>query len=444
MEETKKKDDRKDYKYGRAPYVIFLIGLMALGATIFGYMETELLNTYIDHVLNLDFIWIGIMVSFSATMGLIFLFIWGVLSDNTRSRFGRRRPFLLIGGIGAGIGMILFGFSPNYAWAFFLDVIIMGIFSNAFYAGQRVLVPDLFEPEYRGRINSYISLMVVIGYILPAVFTLIADRIFAIPNPDPLETGDILTQQGHIFLLLIGGSIIMSSGIFGFFFFKTKIPIDELPPKKNFKEELRATFNIEELKNHREFFKLIIAMTIFMSGVSATLSYLFNFLFSIGIDTDIIIALGMAAPFLLVILIFIGRVTDKIGRKKFIPPIIGVSSIGFIMIPFITQTTEINVFLLGIAMTLILIGLIGVLVPMETWSQDLLPPGKKGQFIGIYNIVNTVSQIFGALTAAIVATALKGVVANPKAWIFMVVPFFFILSIPFFLRVKETLPNPSD
>ncbi|MHA1147512.1 MAG: MFS transporter [Promethearchaeota archaeon] len=441
------KKKKKKYKYGIAPYIVFLIGLMTFAAQFFGYMEAELLNTYIDHVLNLDYIYIGIMVSFSATMGLIFLFVWGVVSDNTRNhQFGRRAPYLLIGGLGSGIGMILFGYSETYFWCFFLDVIIIGIFSNAFYAAQRVLVPDLVDLEYRGRVNSLIGIFSIVGLVFPVLLTFLANEFFTAPNPDPHETGRILTQEGHIILLTIGGLIMIICGIIGFLFIKDRTPVSELPPKKSFRAEMKETFNIEVLKKNREFFKLIIAMTLYMAGVNAVLSYLFNFIFSlefgeVGSTTGLIIVLGIAAPVLIVTILLLGLLTDKIGRKKIIPPTILISCIGFILVPIIAQAPKVNVVLLGIAFSFILLGILGVIIPMNTWSQDLLPEGKKGQFFGIFNIANTVSQVIGSISAALFVSAFKGVVPNPIAMIFAIVPIFFLLSIPFFLKVKETLPE---
>jgi len=435
-------EKRKDYRYGVALYVIILISIMTAGAQFFGYMEAELLNTYIDHVLNLDLIFVGIMVASSATMGLIFLFVFGVISDNTRSKYGRRAPFLLIGGIGSGIGMILFGFSPNYFWCYVLDVIVIGIASNCFYAASRILVADLIEQEYRGRVNSLVSILSAIGIIAPVLLTLLANEIYTVPNPDPLETGNILTQEGHILLLSIGGISIIICGVIGFLFIRDNLSISELPPKKKFREELKTTFNIEELKNQKEFFKLIIAMTIFMSGVSAMLSFLFNFIFSLGVKTaELIQMFALAAPILIVTIIILGLATDRIGRKPLIIPTIIISSIGFFMVPLLTAAPVLDLNLMGIALGLILVGLLGVLVPMNTWSQDLLPEGRKGQFFGIFNIVNTVSQVIGVLTASIVITALEGQIANPLSAVFIVSPIFFIISIPFFLKIKETLPS---
>ena len=64
-------------------------------------------------------------------------------------------------------------------------------------------------------------------------------------------------------------------------------------------------------------------------------------------------------------------------------------------------------------------------------SVDLMPEGKKGQFTGILNIRDSLSQVIGSLSAGIMATAISGVVTRPIAWIFLLTPFFFHWKYPF-------------
>ena len=125
---------------------------------------------------------------------------------------------------------------------------------------------------------------------------------------------------------------------------------------------------------------------------------------------------------------------DKYGRKKFVTPVILVSSIGFFMIPFFLPTDSFSIAMLIIAIILIFLTTISLQVPLITWQQDLLPEGKKGQFIGILNIISTVSQFSGIL---------GGVVADSfgLVWIFAIAPIFLLASIPFFLFIQETLPD---
>ena len=438
-------DKGKKYKYGMAPKVIALIGIVTFGAQTFGYLEAELLNTYITHVLKEQYIYVGIMVACSAIMGLIFLFVWGIISDNTRSKFGRRRPYILLGGIICGISLIVFGFSTSYVMVFVIDVFIIGIASNAYYAAQRVLIPDLVDVEYRGRINGLTNVFSLFGYLLPIILSFVANEVYTIPDPtDPTGEGLLLTQAGHQFLLIIGGLVIMSCAIIGFIFLKnTKKPISELPEKKKFMQELRITFNLQELKNQREFFKLVVAQTIVYSGAMVIVPYVFNFVLDLGLKTvDLVVVFGIAAPIMLLSIFLLGKSTDRIGRKKTIILMVAITSPGFLLVPLSTElSSSPNIILLGFGFAAALIGMLALMIPMDVWAFDLLPEGRKAQFLGILNIRNTLSQIIGALSAGALATVLdlSGLVTRPIAWIFVLVPFFFIGSIPFLRKIRETL-----
>lgn len=49
--------------------------------------------------------WVGIALMLNRLLDAVSDPFFGWLSDNMRSRFGRRRPFLLFGGIAAGVGL---------------------------------------------------------------------------------------------------------------------------------------------------------------------------------------------------------------------------------------------------------------------------------------------------------------------------------------------------
>lgn len=81
---------------------------------------------------------------------------------------------------------------------------------------------------------------------------------------------------------------------------------------------------------------------------------------------------------------------------------------------------------------------------MNTWSQDLLPDDKRGKFIGIFNITNTVSQIVGSAVGALLLVVYQTgstPQAHEMANLFPYVAIFFLLSVPLFLKVEETLPS---
>jgi MFS family permease len=411
---------------------VILIGMLYIGDTIFFFFEQNYFNTYLDHVLFLPEIYISVMVALSATMGLIMMFVWGIFSDNTRSKYGRRRLYLLLGII-AGIGMIFFGLSQNYYLCLILDVIIIGIASNAYLVAERALIPDTVDIEKRGRANGIINMVSYIGLLTGVAFLLLGNEIFGIPDPRPGATGTIIPQGGHFILLSIGGTIFSIISIVGFIFIKES-STHKLPEKKKFLQELKQTFNWKELKTQKEFFKMTLAYVVFKTGTGTVMSFLFIFIFDLGASTlDLLLIIGIAFPVVFVLTFSLGKIVDKHGRKKYLPLIIGIIGLGFFPIPFTMIGSSANIILLLIFFPFVLVGLLALVTPLNAWAQDLLPLDKRGKFTGILNIVETVSQIVGSITGGIVAT-IFGI-----QWLFWLAPIFFFASIPLFLQVKETL-----
>ena len=419
---------------------VFLIGLLYMGDYLFFFFEQNYFNTYLNHVLYLDPLYISVMVSLSAIVGLISMPLWGISSDNTRTKFGRRRPFLLFGII-AGIGMILFGFAyplfgkteTAFIWCVIIDVAIIGISSNAFLVAERALIPDTIEIEKRGRANGIINSISYVGLLIGVAFLLLGNEFFGIPDPRDTELpiGIIIPQEGHFILLSIAGIVFLVVSIIGFLFIKEKSGT-ELTEKKKFFFELKNIFNITELRKEKEFYKIILAFVVFQSGISSVMPYLFIFIFAQGLSTmELLLGIGIAFPIVIIATIFLGKAADKFGRKKYVPLSIVLVSIGFFTMPFAGIFA--NKILFMFSLPFVLVGILALFTPLNAWSQDLLPNEKRGKFTGIFNIVNTLSQIVGVFAGGIIFETF-GI-----SWIFFLAPVFFIASIPLFLKVKETV-----
>jgi len=155
--------------------------------------------------LGLQFAWqMRIILSAPVTEGLgaspfIYGLIWlagpftgmvvqpliGVLSDNTKSRFGRRRPYLLSGALITALALWAFPNSAGIsdfighvchismpAWGGLLIAAIMiwiiDACINIAQGPYRALVPDVVPPEQHSVANSYISLAIGLGSVIAA------------------------------------------------------------------------------------------------------------------------------------------------------------------------------------------------------------------------------------------------------------------------------------
>lgn len=103
--------------------------------------------------------------------------IIGHLSDRTRSKWGRRRPFLLFGAIPFGLSFILLWLGPNFSQTgliiyYSLAYIVYEFMATIVYMPYYALTPELTEDyDERTKLTSYRMMFNIIGsltaYILP-------------------------------------------------------------------------------------------------------------------------------------------------------------------------------------------------------------------------------------------------------------------------------------
>lgn len=100
--------------------------------------------------------------------------LFGQLSDRTTSRFGMRRPWLVIGLLGGTAGTLIVALAPN------IPVVVLGwsvaqLFFNALLAALVAVLPDQVPIAQRGSISGILGiclpLAAVCGTFLVKVFT---------------------------------------------------------------------------------------------------------------------------------------------------------------------------------------------------------------------------------------------------------------------------------
>ncbi|MBA7589965.1 hypothetical protein ES708_32064 [subsurface metagenome] len=132
----------------------------------------------------------------------------GNLSDRTKSRFGRRMPFILIGlPISAGL-FVLLALTKNILWLYII-VIFFFVTAMAFWRAPVVsMMPDFVAPQNRSKGNALVNIFgglastaaafvggflldknYTIGFVFVAVSMIIALAIlfFSVKEPDTRE-----------------------------------------------------------------------------------------------------------------------------------------------------------------------------------------------------------------------------------------------------------------
>ena len=166
-------------------------------------------------------LFIGIIMTFDNIFGVIFQPTFGKLSDNTHSRFGKRRPYVIYG---APVSAILFAIIPIVALKvgslpLTMLFIIMFVFVMSLWRAPVVaLMPDLTPNELRSEGNAVINLMGGIGGALGLVAGTIVTVIYcaATGTDSKAEGWDEYITFPYVFLL---GAVVMVIGMLVVLFF---------------------------------------------------------------------------------------------------------------------------------------------------------------------------------------------------------------------------------
>ncbi|MBM4104424.1 MAG: MFS transporter [Planctomycetes bacterium] len=160
--------------------------------------------------LSMDPVLVGLIGSISRIFDAITDPMMGFISDNTRSRWGRRRPYILIGAILSGIIFALMwqlptGHSQSFYFWTFLTASLFFFFAYTIYATPFVAFGYEMTPDYheRTRLHAFANFIGQIAWLgVPWFYALMSSKLFE----NTVHGAKVLAIWVGIFIL-VGGSV---------------------------------------------------------------------------------------------------------------------------------------------------------------------------------------------------------------------------------------------
>ena len=314
----------------------------------------------------------------------------GRLSDRTRTRLGRRRPFFLVGVPLMALALLVLGLHPPFA-VMIAVVPIAGFFLFIAFDPYLAMMADMTPPEQRGQVGGFLAVAAMLGAILLnlVAWFLWQDHEFA------------------VFVFTAVGLVIT----FGITFVTVREPPHPIAAPEIPKNPVRY---LGEVLRHRELTKYIIALGLFYLGAGGATPFVTLFATK---------ALGVrnGQDFFLVIIIVLctalgsvpaGLLADRIGKKPVLSVGLALFSVGAFygsQVPSVTAAFP----------AMILVGLgnacpTALTIPL---LSDLIPVRRMGEFIGLGSFVWSIAQPIGSLCAgALVNSALPSTYRYAFIW----------------------------
>lgn len=145
----------------------------------------------------------GAILGIEGLLGVAVPILVGWYSDIARWRMGRRKPFILVGGVAAGLAIYgaYLAYSTGAPLAVFTALIALFYLSmHVATAPYRALMPDLVETGYRGRASGVITLLEVFGNIFGFI---VGAYLWDLNESYPFLMGLILIPATVILLFIV-------------------------------------------------------------------------------------------------------------------------------------------------------------------------------------------------------------------------------------------------
>ncbi|MFT4306853.1 MAG: MFS transporter [Microbacterium sp.] len=334
----------------------------------------------------------GVLASIGALAAAIGNPVFGALSDRTRSRLGRRTPWLITSVVVAVLLLALLGGLTDFFW---LGAAYVGVMlsMSAFQAVITAVMPDRVPEHRRGLVSSVAGVAVTVGVLYG------------------LNVAPFFVDRPTIAYLIIAALMVVGTALLVVIAPDPTAGAGQQAATTRERQSFRTFFS--GLKDH-DFSWAFWARVAIMIGYWTISTYqLYTLTDYIGAEnlpggnTAAAVALlgsiNMGAAF--VTTIVAGPLSDRVNRRKVFVVVSSVGVAAGALIPVFLPTFT------GMVVYSIVVGLFfGIYSAVDQAIMTLVVPDAENNArdLGLLNVATTGPQIAGPFLAALVITAFSG------------------------------------
>ena len=351
---------------------------IVLPALLLHFVPESLKNTYL-----------GGLTFAGLILAMVVQPLSGALSDRTRSRWGRRRPWILAGTL-IDLAFLAWMALAGSFWGILAAYLLLQVSSNTAHGPAQGLIPDLVPQERRGLASGVKNLFDMGGMV---VTSLIAGRLMEDGNP-------------ALAFALIGGVLVASALVTVLATpedrhrtLPEQVPAE--PPSTAVGVGLRAYPSLgADLRRYPDYARLIASRFLILLGIYAVQGFVQYYIRDMlqvpnpaEVTGNLMATIGLA----LTLLVFpAGLLSDRFGRQP-LNLLSGIlAALGIFLLAFARSIPSLTLFggIIGIAM--------GIFLSVN-WAMatDLIPQEQAGKFLGLSNLATAgsgaVSRLAGPL-----------------------------------------------
>jgi len=326
---------------------------IVLPALLLRFVPESLKNTYL-----------GGLTFTGLILAMVIQPLAGGISDHTRTRWGRRRPWILAGTLCGLLFLAGMALARDF-WGLLVGYLLLQIGSNAAHGPAQGLIPDLVPDERRGLASGIKNLFDMGGLV---VVSLVAGQLMGDGN-------------FKLAFAAIGGVLLASSLV-------TVLATPEPPSADAAKPAgdpgLRHLLRVD-FRQYPDYTRLIVSRFLILLGIYAVQTFAqYAVRDRLGVPNpaevtgNLLATIGLA----LTLLVFpAGVLSDRIGRKRLNLFAGALAAVGILLLVFARSVSSLYIFggIIGMAT--------GIFLSVN-WAlaTDLIPTEEAGKYLGLSNL----------------------------------------------------------
>jgi maltose/moltooligosaccharide transporter len=322
---------------------------------------------------------IGLLSSTRSIEGAVIQPTIGALSDRVWTRFGRRRPFILIG-IPISAACFVAGSFVDGLLPLAVVIFLFSIFFNVAVDPYTALLADIAPLEQRGWLSG---LAIGVQLVSSVAFLLV---IYA-------ATGG--SSNVPLWAYVLVAAVLVGS--FGLTVVGIREPREREPESAHEQQRLPLRAYLDALLEQRQAMRYLGTLFVYQFGLNAIIPYLGLFIVE-EIHESQQIAIGLSAGLLVVTAlgaVVFGKLADRIGTRE-------VLAIGW---GLLAASAIAGVFITTLPQTIVVVVVAGVgngAATAVSWPllTALIPPDKTGVYAGLKAAAESVAIPLSVLVAA--------------------------------------------
>ena len=408
-----------------------LVGLAFLSICAFWQMYNSVIPKILTYTFHLDETYSGIIMAADNVLALFLLPLFGAISDKSRSRMGRRMPFILCGtGCAVLLMMLLPILDNSYAASpsvtklvLFIAVLGLLLIAMGTYRSPAVaLMPDVTPKPLRSRANAIINLMGAVGGILYL-------GLAAVLYPASKTHGLAHVSYRPLFLIV---SLIMVTAVL-ILYLTIKEPkleaenqkLEAAHPEWNLASDDGQGHEVLPAPVKRSLTFLLISISLWFIGYNGVTTWFTKYVEAVmgeglgGASTCLLVATAGA----IVSYIPIGALAAKIGRKRTIQCGIVLLATCFMLGYLLTTVYSSIQPIMYVVFALVGLAWAGINVNSLPMVVEMCRGSDIGKFTGYYYTFSMAAQVVTPIVAGSLMRAIDYRVLFPYAATFVALSF---------------------